>query len=251
MKKFFVIIFLLLFASAFPAFAQNDGRTDQLEFNEKTLGQNLKILLLENEAWLFMIDDVIICPEWEIIERGAPDDPAKRKQGKIFPVKSYNVKGRNISLIIIGSGKHDVELKGSTFQQISAFTCYLKFYVDQSKCERTAGDMKAIVAALGAYYCDNGQYPESGITNLFAELKDYLSSDWKTIDDGWDFPFIYETESINGTPNQYYKLISCGADGKPGPELPAGRILPNDQNYFNYDIVFTTNSRTCKCHSDK
>ena len=250
MKKFLILSFVLLLipAFSFPAqdSAKNDNQPDNQELTIQTNNQNLKLLVLKDNSWLIMKNNVVVCPEWlngGIAVTGSPDT---ENEGTTYRINTIYVHGRNLSLDVVNSDEEEKELKASTSQQTAAFTCYLNFETNRSRCLRTEGDMRTIAAAINIYFADNGQYPDSGFKNLLTALEDNYIASMPRVD-GWGNPLIYEIGSGNGISDQSFRLISYGKDGKPGPTPPDGSIPPNDKDFFNYDILIKSGGITCKC----
>jgi len=119
-------------------------------------------------------------------------------------------------------------------------------YIQRSRCERTEGDARTIANALGAYYNDYDEYPDTGIVNMTSSLEPiYL----KTVPpvDGWNNPWVYTCVAVGGAADQHYSLISYAKDASPGPIAVKNQINPNDANRHNYDVIIFVGEFTSNC----
>jgi hypothetical protein len=250
MKKLFIISSLLLLIPAFTFPAQDAVKNDSITGGQKlvinTSNQNLKLLILSDGSWQISKNDTHLCPEWKTGGAAVPGTPYSENGGTEYRINVMRADGIDLFLDVVNQDEEVMELKASTPQQMTAFKCYLNFETNRSRCIKTEGDMRILAATINGYYIDNDKYPGSGFENLLTTLEgSYLHSIPRV--DGWGNPYIYETGSEDGSPDSSFRLISYGKDGKEGPVPPDGNIPLNDKDFFNYDIVITSDGITCKC----
>jgi hypothetical protein len=249
MKKYLILSSFLLFLAVMAFSAQDAVKNDSVPDDQKlvidTSNQNLKLLVLKDGSWLILKNDTHLCPGWKGGGAAVADNPDE-EVGTVYRINTLRVNGRELFLDVVNQDGDETVLKAITFQQMSAFLCYMKFETDHSRCIRTEGDMRTIAGAINTYYIDNDQYPGSGFENLIAAIDGKYIPSMPSVD-GWGNPYIYETGSEDGSPDSSFRLISYGKDGKEGPAPPDGGIPLNDKDFFNYDIVITSDGITCKC----
>lgn len=119
-------------------------------------------------------------------------------------------------------------------------------YIQRSRCERTEGDARTIGSALGAYYADYNEFPDTGVAAMTGALEaGHLQNVPQA--DGWNQPWVYTTVTIGGAPDQGYSLQSYAKDNAAGPYDLKDNISPNDVNRHNYDVVLYNGSFTSNC----
>ncbi len=116
-------------------------------------------------------------------------------------------------------------------------------YIQRSRCERTEGDIRTVGSALGAYYTDFQEFPDTGIANMVAALQaGHLQQVPPT--DGWGRAWVYTT--ANG--DQEYSLESYAKNGAAdNPRRLKDAINPNDAARHDYDVVIFNGTFTGNC----
>jgi type II secretion system protein G len=119
-------------------------------------------------------------------------------------------------------------------------------YIQRSRCERTEGDIRTIGGALGAYYADFQEFPDTGVAAMVGSLQaGHLQQVPQT--DGWGNQWIYTTQAVGSVPDQIYSLISYSKDAQAGPTGLKDAINPNDPDRHNYDVIIVNGSFVSNC----
>jgi general secretion pathway protein G len=115
-------------------------------------------------------------------------------------------------------------------------------YIQRSRCERTEGDCKTIASALGAYFTDFAEFPDTGVASMIGSLQ---ASHLQQVpqNDGWGNPWVYTTQNND----QEYSLQSNGRDGAANPQALKDAIPPDDPLRHDYDVVIFNGQFTSNC----
>jgi hypothetical protein len=168
-----------------------------------------------------------------------------QNDGERFTATATTIITDVIQLKVILSDGSKMELGGSKTGIGSMKNIVLGDLIETKKCEQTEKDIKKISQALESYAVDYGEYPSDSFENLKAYLVPYYILELPPVD-GWGNIWFYDAFYIKNEPQQQYRLISFGSDGKPSPAI-TDKTSSKAKSAHNYDIIILNGTFISRC----
>jgi len=171
-----------------------------------------------------------------------------QNDGERFTVTATTIIPDAIQLRVISNDGSMMELDGSKTGNGTMQNIVLGDLIETKKCEKTEKDIKKISQALESYAVDYGEYPSDSFENLKAYLEPFYILELPPVD-GWGNIWLYYTFYTKTEPQQQYRLISFGSDGKPNPAI-TDKTFSNAKSAHNYDIIILNSEFISRCRQE-
>ena len=170
------------------------------------------------------------------------------KDGEKFTVTAASVATDVVQLKVISNNGSKMELGGLKTGAGSSKNVEVANLAASNKCEQTEKDIKKISQALESYAVDYGEYPSDSFENLKAYLEPFYIPELPPVD-GWGNIWFYYTFYVKNEPQQQYRLISFGSDGKPNPSV-TDKTSSKTKSAHNYDIIILNSEFISRCRQE-